>query len=92
MLKLTLYYSSSFKKDMKKLKDKPKEKEQIAEVIKMLQHQIPLPAKHRDHSLLGSYKGYRECHVLPDLLLIYKIEQENLILALTRVGSHSQLF
>ena len=51
-----------------------------------------LPEKYCDHSLTGEYAGYRECHILPDWLLIYRIEKDLLILGLTRTGTHSDLF
>ena len=51
-----------------------------------------LPIKYQDHELNGEFIGYRECHIKSDLLLIYKIEKENLILVLVDIGSHSQLF
>jgi len=51
-----------------------------------------LPEEKRDHSLVGNYKGYRECHVRPDLLLIYKIKKKELELLLFRIGTHSDLY
>lgn len=51
-----------------------------------------LDKKYKDHQLKGEYKDYRECHVLNDLLLMYKIENDELILVLANIGSHSQLF
>ena len=60
--------------------------------IFLRQGRIPLPAKYHDHSLSGDYSGYRECHILPDWLLIYRIEKALLILGLTRTGTHSDLF
>ena len=58
----------------------------------MLSMEETLPAKYRDHALTGNYIGYRECHILPDWLLIYKIEANTLTLVLTRTGSHRDLF
>lgn len=51
-----------------------------------------LPPKYKDHELKGNYQGHRECHIEPDWLLIYKIENDILILTLTRTGTHSDLF
>ena len=51
-----------------------------------------LESKYKDHSLIGDYKGFRELHIKPDLLLIYKKDENELVLALIRVGSHSKLF
>ncbi|MBR5909213.1 MAG: type II toxin-antitoxin system YafQ family toxin [Schwartzia sp.] len=53
---------------------------------------MPLPEKYHDHKLAGNYKGYRECHIAPDWLLIYKTDRAKLILVLTRTGNHSELF
>ena len=52
----------------------------------------PLPDKNKDHALTGNWIGHRECHILPDWLLIYRIEEEVLILTLARSGTHSDLF
>ena len=51
-----------------------------------------LPEKHKNHPLKGIYKGYYDCHVLPDLVLIYKIEKERLVLILFDIDTHSNLF
>ena len=51
-----------------------------------------LPPKYRNHQLKGKYSNYYDCHILPDWVLIYKIEKENLILLLFDIGSHSDLF
>ena len=51
-----------------------------------------LPDKHKDHALTGNWVGHRECHILPDWLLIYRIEDEVLVLTLARTGTHSDLF
>lgn len=64
----------------------------LEEVLDMLCEEKPLPARYQDHNLSGSYKGHRECHITPDWLLIYKIEDGILTLSLTRTGTHSDLF
>lgn len=63
-------------------------------MVTLLCSEEPLPEKFRDHALVNSrnYKGVRECHIEPDWLLIYQIQQELLILKLIRTGSHSDLF
>jgi len=61
-------------------------------VIERLANGQPLEEKYRDHDLSGDYKGCRECHVEPDWLLIYEIDNGVLVLMLYRVGSHSELF
>ena len=61
-------------------------------VIEILASGETLPEKHRDHVLSGDYEGFRECHIAPDWLLIYRIEDDVLVLVLSRTGSHSDLF
>lgn len=61
-------------------------------VVDLLQDGITLPNKYRDHSLSDNYTGFRECHISPDWLLIYRHEEDTLILYLFRNGSHSDLF
>jgi len=85
-----IFRTSSFKKDYKKLTTV--DKEILKEVITALANGETLDSKYKDHNLIGNYLGCRECHLKPDLLLIYRIENEILELALTRVGSHSKLF
>lgn len=91
---LKLAPSTKFKKDLKRVTKQGKERESIDVVIEKLQRQEPLPQKNRDHALVGDYKGYRECHITPDWLLIYRIINNNSVelLELTRTGSHSELF
>ncbi len=64
----------------------------LESVIADLAMGIPLPEKNRDHALSGNWAGYRECHVLPDRLLIYRLEDGVLVLTLSRTVSHSDLF
>lgn len=61
-------------------------------VITMLANGESLEAKYRDHLLTGDYGGYRECHIQPDWLLVYQIDNGRLILFLARTGTHSDLF
>ncbi len=64
----------------------------IADVIDMLSKGETLPEKYKNHPLKGELKGYYDCHVLPDLVLIYKIEKERLVLILFDIETHSNLF
>lgn len=89
---LDIYYTSKFKKDYKKIIKQGKKISELEKVLGYLQQQKKLPEKYKDHLLTGNYTGLRECHINPDWLLIYKIDQEKLILALARTGSHSELF
>lgn len=90
MLKLVL--SKQFKKDLKQAKKRGLKLEKLHAVIDRLASQKPLEDKYRDHSLSGNYREFRECHVEPDWLLIYRIENNELALFLFRTGSHSDLF
>ncbi len=65
---------------------------EIDAVVNLLAQGEELPQKYRDHKLTGELKEYRECHIRPDLLLVYRIEEQELILVLIDIGSHSELF
>ena len=64
----------------------------LDDIIRQLSSRETLPEKNREHFLTGEWKGYRECHIQPDWLLIYRIEEGLLVLALARTGTHSDLF
>ncbi len=83
--------SSQFRRDLKKALKQGKDVQKLARIIALLQQDKPLPAKYKEHQLTGNWKGYLECHIEPDWLLIYK-PVGNDVLRLARVGSHSQLF
>jgi len=85
-----IFRTSSFKKDYKKLSIQ--DKEIVKKVVTLLADGEELAQEYKDHKLIGNYLGCRECHLRPDLLLIYRIDNNILELALTRVGSHSKLF
>lgn len=89
---LEIRYSSKFKKDFKTVIKRGYNPNLFQEVLEILCNEQPLPPKYKDHRLLGGYEGHRECHIAPDWLLIYKIENEILTLTLTRTGTHSDLF
>jgi len=89
---LKIKYHTRFKKDFKAIVKRGYDIKLLEKIIEKLANREPLPQKNRDHSLSGNYEGFRECHILPDWLLIYKIEEDELILTLTRTGTHSDLF
>ena len=89
---LTIRYTSRFKKDYKVIKKRGYNTALLEDVLEMLKAQQPLPPKYLDHDLQGNYIGHRECHITSDWLLIYKIKGNELILELTRTGTHSDLF
>ena len=84
--------TTQFKKDFKLAMKRSMKIELLEEVIAMLAMGETLPDKHKDHALTGNWVGHRECHILPDGLLIYRIEDEVLVLTLARTGTHSDLF
>ena len=92
MYKRDVQYSTQYRRDYKKAKKQGKDISLLREVIELLANDKPLPEKHRDHALQGNWKGYRECHVSPDWLLVYrKTDKGELILILARLASHSEL-
>lgn len=84
--------TTQFKKDFKLAMKRSMKIELLEEMIAMLAMGETLPDKHKDHALTGNWVGHRECHILPDWLLIYRIEDEVLVLTLARTGTHSDLF
>lgn len=84
-------FTSTFKKEYKKLAKLGKTKA-IDTIIQSLANGETLDKKYNDHALKGDYKGFRECHIEPDLLLIYKKYEDILLLSCVRLGSHSNLF
>jgi mRNA interferase YafQ len=91
----TIERSSVFKRDYKRAKATPRQSKdldlRLSAVLALLLTDQVLPGNLRDHSLSGHFAGYRECHLKPDLLLIYRKPDEK-TLSLARLGSHSELF
>ncbi len=83
-------YTRQFERDVKRAKKQRKNLEKLKIIIRTLLEGQPLDAIHRDHKLIGSYQGRRECHIESDWLLIYKLEEGRIIFE--RTGSHSDLF
>ena len=83
-------YSKSFKKDFKKLNEI--DRELTLEVLEKLSRDEKLDPKYKDHALKGKYSKYRDCHVKPDLVLIYEKREDLLVLKALRVGKHSEVF
>ena len=85
-------YSTKYKKQYRKMVKRGLNMALLDEVVDMLVSGQTLPSKYRDHYLKGDWKGFKECHVAPDWLLIYKIENDTLLLTLQQTGTHSDLF
>lgn len=89
---LTLNIKNSFKKDVKRLLNRGLPKDKLDEVVLMLRQGQVLNEVYDDHPLIGNWKGYRECHIAPDWLLVYQINKGELVLVLARTGTHSDIF
>ena len=86
-----LKFTRQFKKDLKRIQNNPKRIAGLKKVLTILQDTGTLPREYKPHMLAGNYKGYMECHVEGDFLLIWLDVEENII-KLIRLGSHSELF
>ena len=89
---LEIVPSNQFKKDLKLAKKRGLKIDRLRNVINILAQQQKLADSFRDHSLTGEYRGFRECHIEPDWLLVYRIDGDALELFLFRTGTHSDLF
>ena len=89
---LKIRYHSSFKKDYKKIVGRGYNAKLLEEIIQKLANGEKLSIRNKDHALTGNYAGCRECLITPNWLLIYQIDNGELILYLTRTGTHSDLF
>jgi mRNA interferase YafQ len=89
----TIDVTSRYRRDYRRVASGPHVKRinaELAEILRRLQHDEPLDTRHSDHALIGAWQHYRDCHVLPDLVLIYKkVGDDRLVLA--RLASHSEL-
>lgn len=90
--KYTVKTTTLFKKDFKLAMKRGLNIELLENIIALLSMGEPLPEKNKDYALTGNWVGHRECHILPDWLLIYRIEDDVLVLTLARTGTHSDLF
>lgn len=89
---LTIKYHTLFKKDFKRIKKRGYDISRLEKIVELLANEVPLPKQFKDHNLSGNYNGFRECHIAPDWLLIYQVNNNELVLVLSRTGSHSDLF
>ncbi len=89
---LTIKYQTAFKKDYKRIKKRGYDTRLLKKVIELLAERQELPKEYRDHALSGDYVGCRECHIAPDWLLVYEVIERELVLYLTRTGTHSDIF
>jgi mRNA interferase YafQ len=89
---LELKQTTQFKKDLRRMLKRGVDMSLLDDVVTMLLNREPLAEKYKDHPLSGDWSGYRDCHILPDWLLIYRIDDATLILTATRTGSHNDIF
>ena len=87
-----IVFTSQYKRDLKLALRRNLPEEKMNEVIKLLATDQPLPAANKDHALRGKFQGFRECHILPDWLLMYRKDNDLLQLVLMRTGTHADLF
>ena len=87
-----IVWTTQFKKDYKLALKRHLDIELLDNIIRILSRGETLPEKNRDHALTGDWIGHRECHILPDWLLVYRVEDDVLVLTLARTGTHSDLF
>lgn len=87
----TLKLTSQFKKDLKRYKHKKDIIDKLETILNLLGQGLPIPEENRPHLLAGNYKGYMECHVENDTLLIWW-DKETGVIKLVRFGTHSELF
>ena len=90
-MKYTPYYTSRIKKQLKLLEKRGYDMSLFKEIVDMLLDGISLPIKYHDHPLKGDRRGYRDCHIQNDWVLIYKIDKNVLILILSETGTHSDI-
>ena len=88
---LKVRYSAQFKKDFKLAKKRGLPLQELKDVLERLASEKPLDEKYYDHPLKGKYVSFRECHIRPDWLLIYRIDHDELVLVAQRTGTHSDL-
>ncbi|PCJ62408.1 MAG: type II toxin-antitoxin system mRNA interferase toxin, RelE/StbE family [Candidatus Hydrogenedentota bacterium] len=84
--------STLFKRDVRRCRKQNKPLDKFKDIHESLVKGIPLSPQNRDHQLSGTWSGYRECHIEPDWLLIYRINDKNNLIEYVRMGSHSDLF
>ncbi len=89
---LKIVASNQFKKDLKLAGKRGKDLSKLRIVVTVLSLQEQLDDKYRDHALVGEFQGFRECHIEPDWLLVYRVNGDELELFLFRTGTHSDLF
>ena len=89
---LTIKYHTLFKKDFKRIKKRGYDISRLEKIVELLANEVPLPEQFKDHNLPGNVNGFRECHIGSYWLLIYKVNNNELVLVVSRRASQSDLF
>ena len=89
---LKVKYTGKFKKGLKLASKRGLDLSLLEDIVEKIRNRIPLEEKYQDHALKGNMSEYRECHIQPDWLLIYLIEEDILVLTLINTGTHADLF
>ena len=91
-MKYDVIRTKKFRKELKKMLKRGADVSKLETVVNILASGEPLPPQYRDHALTGNLTGLRDCHIENDWLLLYTIQDDVLVLTLTRTGSHADLF
>jgi mRNA interferase YafQ len=84
--------TTRFRRDLRRMRRRGKDVQKLQAVVRLLVQEQPLAERHHDHPLAGDWSGYRDCHIEPDWLLLYKIDRDEETLTLVRTGTHADLF
>ena len=87
-----ILFTNQMKRDVKRIKERGNNISKLVDVLDLLSTGKPLESKYRDHQLSGNMSDFIECHIEPDWLLVYRIEDDRLIIIATETGTHSDLF
>ena len=87
----TIHPTNAFKRDLKRMKKRGKTRDELEEIVQLLAEDEPLPVRCRPHKLSGQWSGYWECHIEPDWLLVYDLDDPE-VLTLVATGTHADLF
>ena len=91
-MKYDVQMSTRYRRDAERLERQGKKIKKLDDAVKLLRTGEPMPPQYRDHPLKGEWFGFRECHIEDDWILIYRIDKGELLLYLTRTGTHDDLF
>lgn len=89
---LTIKYHTLFKKDFKRIKKRGYDISRLEKIVELLANEVPLPEQFKDHNLSGNYNGFRECHIAPDWLLIYQVNNNELVFFFCQEQVHTAIY